>query len=852
MTALREWLLRVWSTFRPGRADADMEEELRAHVAIAAEHGRHEPHAGHIVTQAMDALRDQRGLPWLDRLAQDTRYALRGLRRSPLFASVAVLSLALGIGANTALFSLVDDLLLRPLPVRDPEHLVQVVQPTGKGAMVKPMLSFAAPIFEQVRATGLMSDVVGQIPLDRPVVRIDGAEETTIEVEEVSDNFFRDLGVNLTIGRGPQPSDGPVAVLSHGLWSRRFGKDPAVLGRALTVGTTSYSIVGVAAPRFMGMSIDVPASLWITSGQPVRLGMIAHLKRDISTAHATATIQSLLREAARQEGRIPPDLVYAELVPAGHGLSQLRAAYERPLQALAVLVTLVLLLTCSNIGSLLMVRNASRRRELTVRVAIGATRSRLLLQYMVEAVLLAVISGALALAVARWGVSLAVSMLPLPNPPPTLAFDVDARVLTFIGVASLMSAMLFGVAPAWRASRVQLSSDLRASQGSSSTRGSRRLGRLLVACQVALSVLLLVGAGLFVQTLRNLWKVDVGFKPDSLLQVSIDTRGAGYREGQVGGVTRLLLERVGAIPGVRSVSYVRNGVMQNSSTHMAARMPGLNIDPDTDVWESAEVGPSFFETMGLPLRRGRTFSPADFAEDRPVYVANEAFVKRFSPDRDPVGIAGIIGVVRDAHIVAVRRIEGPRLFEHARKEPDRINSLLVRTTGDSPATIASIRDAVRAVNPRLFLEVNTMRQEMEQNLTKERMVAVTSTFFSLLGLLLAMIGIFGVASYAVAQRTNELGIRMALGAGRGRVIFESLRETMVVFGAGLAAGIVAAAIAVRITASMISELLFGLTPTDGLTIAGAGLAMVAVAALACILPARHATRIDPLAAIRHE
>ena len=252
MTTIREWLVRVWATFTPGRGDADMEEELRAHVALAAEHGRHEPHASHVVTQTMDALRDQRGLPWLDRLVQDTRYALRGLRRSPLFASAAVLSLALGIGANTALFSLVDDLLLRSLPVRDPEHLVQVRQPTGKGAMVKPMLAFSPAIFEQVRSAGVLSDVVGQILLDRPIVTIDGVPETTTEVEEVSENYFRDLGVSLAIGRAPQASDGPGAVLSHGLWSRRFANDPSVLGRALTVGTTSYTIVGVAAPRFTG------------------------------------------------------------------------------------------------------------------------------------------------------------------------------------------------------------------------------------------------------------------------------------------------------------------------------------------------------------------------------------------------------------------------------------------------------------------------------------------------------------------------------------------------------------------------------------------------------------------------
>jgi predicted permease len=516
-----------------------------------------------------------------------------------------------------------------------------------------------------------------------------------------------------------------------------------------------------------------------------------------------------------------------------------------------VLVALVLLITCTNVGNLLTVRNGSRRRELTVRAALGAGRSRLLSQFLVESAVLAVLGGTAALVVARSGVSILLSMLPVTVIPESLTFNADLRVLSFTVLLSLLSALLFGLAPAWRATLVDVSA-LRTTQGSTSTPGARRAGRFLVACQVGLSVLLLVGAGLFLQTLRNLTHVDVGFDPDHLVQVSIDTRGAGYRDGEAAGaVYRLVLERVAEIPGVASVTAVRNPVMRHSLSRGLMRLPGLTLQPG-EFWETADVGPAFLETMGIPLVRGRTFSAADFAATRRnVFMVNEAWARRYFPGDDPIARQiGIIGVVADARLAGVRGESGPMTFMMIPKEPDRVSALEVRAMGNPTTILAAVRAEVRRVHPRLLIDVRTMSEEIAGDIATERMVAGTSAFFGALGLLLVSIGIFGVASYAIAQRTNELGIRIALGAGRWVVIREALADTMRIFAAGLVAGTLVALAAVRFAGSLIAELLFGLTASDAATVAAAVLVMIGVAVAACIVPARHATRIDPLRAIR--
>src|SRR6266542_321787 len=829
---MSHWLRMIWSRswamVRKERLDREFDEELTTHLELLIDEGRR---SGMSHTDARrEALRklgrpvalrevhrEQRGLPWLDVCAQELRYAVRMLKKSPAFTGIVTLSLALGIGANTALFSLVDDLLLRSLPVREPDRLVQLQVTTPGAGLRKVRTLLPTPAFEHVRTSNqVFAAIVGFDYLDRPVVTIDGAGEPSRQVEQVTENYFRDLGVTPIVGRMPDPSDERVAIISYVLWHARFGGSADVLGRAMNVDGQPCTIIGVAPPRFLGLSIERSTDLWISTRSAPFRQMIARLKPGVTSAQAQTAMQVVFRQLAQaQPDAIPwEDQTRIELLEAGKGLSQLRTPYERPLLALTVLVTLVLLITCTNVGNLLMVRNSARRRELAVRAALGASRSRLVLQYLVESAVLAAMGGLLALVFARWGVSIMLSMLPLAAIPDGLVFRADGRVLGFAAGLSLLCALLFGLAPAWRATQVDLTAGLRPSQGSTPTGSARRLRHSLVACQVGLSVLLLVGAGLFVQTLRNLVRLDIGFTAESLMQVTLDSQGSGYRQDQIRGLYRLLLERVSAIPGVGAVAGVRSPIMRGelSRTRFSNIGSIRPIGPD-ESWDSLEVGPSFFETMNIPVVRGRTFSAADFERGRTLVIISEAFARHFFPNED---------------------------------------ALVVRATGDPDAVARAIQQEIRRVNPRLLVGISTMRQEIDRSIATERMVATTSAFFCLLGLLLVSIGIFGVASSTVAQRTNELGIRMALGAGRWSVIRASLRETMVVFGAGLAVGIIAAITAVRLTTRFISDLLFGLTATDAINIGGAVVVMVGVALAACILPARRATRIDPLAAIRHE
>jgi putative ABC transport system permease protein len=792
-------------------------------------------------------------------LAHDARMALRTLWTHRGFTIFATLSLALGIGANTALFSLVDGLLLRSLPVREPARLVEVQQAIARLGIVKPITGASPAAFDAVRShPEIFEAVVGFDDVDRSVVTIDGVTEPERQLARVSADFFAELGIAPRLGRVPSAADDAVIVISDAWWRDRFDARPDALGRSVMVNGQAYTVIGVAPPRFRGMSIDAATDAWIVSRTPATLRMLARLAPGVDAARGRAAAEVVFRQLAETspDAMRWSDDMHTTLVPAGRGLSRLRDQYERPLLALSALVVVVLLVTCTNVGNLLVVRNAGRRRELAVRVALGAGRGRLLRMYAVESLVLAVLGGGLALALAAWGVSMVLSMLPVATPPDGLAFRLDARVLAFATAASLVSAFLFGLAPAWRASAGDLSTILRAGTGRGATQAGRRLGRWLVACQVALSVLLLVAAGLFVQTLRNLARVDIGFAPDGLLQVSLDTRGAGYGAGQVGPLQRQLLDRVAAVPGVRSVTAIRNGVMQSAGMRSRLTLPGRPLAAN-EAWNGADVGPAFFETMAIPVLRGRAFTAADFAQGRRLVTVNESWARRYFPGENPVGaLIGdapqreIVGVVADTRSFDLRTEAAPTMYFMLPAEPDRVSALEIRARGDVTAIARDVQAEIRRVNPRLVLGVRTMRQEMARTIAKERLVAATSTGFGLLGMLLAAVGIFGVAASTVAQRTSELGIRMALGAGRWAVIREALRETIQVFAAGLAAGLVAAVVTVRLVAALVGDLLFGLTATDTATVIGSAFVMLAVALAACLLPVRRAVTIDPLSAIR--
>jgi predicted permease len=867
IAGLRAFLSRLAASFRNRRLDRGFDVEVSTHIDLLIDEHRDKGLSEIEATRAAyrklgrvpalrDQHRDQRGLPFVDALRQDSKFAARTLWKAPAFTAIVVLSLALGIGANTALFTLIDGLLLRSLPVRNPEQLVQLhVSPMMGSKLKKPLISFGPRVFEDFRSrTGVFSAVVGFWPIDRPMIEVDGSPEPERGVQFMSANFFQDLGVSPIAGRSPASSDDNVAVISARWHRTRFAGGSAV-GRTLSVNGRPYSIIGVAPLRFHGFLLENAADIWLVSRAAPELVLVGRMQPTVTPLQAQAAVSDYMRRyfLDRFTGNFPPDqAVETEAVPVGRGVSQLREDYTGALWSLMALVSIVLLTTCTNVGNLLMLRNAARVREMTVRAALGAGRGRLTLQYLVESTLLAAAGCILGLLLARWGVALIVGMLPLATVPDNLTFYLDARVLTFAIGVSLIAVLLFGVAPARRATRVDLTGSLRSSHGTTSPKGARRLGRALVSCQVGLSVVLLVAGGLFVQTLLNLSHTNLGFNADRLLQVSIDTRGAGYREGQVGAPYRLLLERVRALAGVRSVTAVRNAVMRNARTMMAIQLPGLQRQGD-EVWQAAEVGPGFFETMGYTLVRGRTFTATDYDAEQPAFVINEAFAKHFFPNDDPVARnIGIVGIIRDAKFHAVRAPLEPMMFEKMRKEPDRVSTLLVRISGDPKAIAPAIRQAVQGVHPRLLLGVRTMQEDINRDIARERMVAAVSAFFSGLGLLLASIGIFGVASYTVAQRTKELAIRRALGAGRWSVIRESLRETTTVFAVGLLAGTAAAIGLVRLMASAIADLLFGLTATSAANIAAAVTLMIAVALTACVLPAHRATRIDPLAGIREE
>jgi predicted permease len=870
------WLRTLWSRCRAmltsSRLDRDFDDELTTHLELLVDEERRRGLAPADARREalrrlgrLDLLREthraQRGLPFLDWLAQDVRYGLRMLWKSRGFTAVAVVSLALGIGGNTALFSLVDNLLIRTLPVRDPGSLVQLqVRATTLG-MGKTGGSFPTIVFDRLRERNdLFDHIAGYSPLDRPAVVLDGYVDTSRHGERVSANFLRDLGVAPVLGRMPVPAEVDVAVISHRLWRSRFGERTNVLGSALTVDGRAYTIVGVAPPRFVGLSIDTSADLWIVTAPGDPQQPVARLKPGVTPAQAQVAVAMVFDQIVRDHPRTIPwgPRMEVVLAPAGKGLSRLRTEYQRPLLALGALVTLVLLITCTNVANLLMVRNCARARERTVRVAVGASRGRLALQYLVESVLLVGLGAVLGLLFARWGVSVLHSMLPVPAIPEILVFQLDGRLLGFVLVMSLLSVLLFGLAAAWRAAHVDLTVALRSGTTSSHARSPRSLGRWLVGCQVALSVLLLAGAGLFVKTLRNLGQVDVGFNADRLVQVKLDTRGSGYDQGQIEPLYRLLLDRASAIPGVASVTGIRNDVMRAGFTRGLTAIPGRTLGP-SDAWWSATVGPSFFETPQIPVRRGRAFTAGDFAAERQPVIISESLARLHFPNEDPIGrrIGGqgaleIVGVVADARIFNVRTPAGPTMYFTSRNDADRIGALLLRTTGDPTPIVSAVRAETQRINPRLVVDARTMREEIDRNLARERMVAATSAFFSMLGLLLASVGVFGVGSYSVTQRTNELGIRMALGAGRWSVIRAALRDTLTVFGVGLVAGIAGAILLLRVTAAAVAELLFGLTATDAANVIAAILLVTAVVLLGCVLPARRATSIDPLLAIRHE
>ena len=829
-------------------------------------------------------------------LIQDLRYGARALRRTPAFTALVVLSLALGIGANASMFSVADALFLRALPVRDPGALVFLSDPTAGGVMdglPRGRLDiFPQRLHERVRDEDRGQSFDGIAAQDssgsRAFVQAGGpADERTDDRalgRAVTGNFFDVLGVPAVRGRTFLPADagtteGPSAiVLSHAYWQRRFGGDLTLVGARLTIERKSMTVVGIAAPGFVGLDVGIATDFWVPMSarpQPVMefrreerwLRVFGRLKAGVSSASAEAgvnlTLQRYLAEDPSLAGDRPArQAIRVQLDPAATGASSLRQSYRDPLLALLAGVALLLLIVCLNISHLLLARAIHRQREMNIRIALGASRSRLVRQLLAEGLLLALLGGAAGALVTRWLGDALLALASGSTSPFQLELGLDGRVLAFILLLVLGIAVAMGLVPAWQAARTTVQPALRASASAVTVAGSRRLvSRILLSSQVAFSLVLLVGAALLAGSLGRLRSADKGFNEDSVLLVTTSGALTLLTEQQTLAVNDEILRRVTALPQVRSASLARLAPLGGARISEVIVAAGRSTPVRLTM-----VTPGYFETLGMKLAAGRSFARTDDAGAPKVAVVNEAMARLVIPGGRAVGerfrfdpllspsqkpdTLQIVGVVKDARNAGMREPVEPMAYLVAgQRGPSLLNSLQVRTAGDPMAASDRVRRAVREAHPDLRITgVRTVRTQVERLLVQERLLATLSAAFGLAALFLMSIGLYGVVSQWAGQRTREIGLRIALGATGGGVRWMVLRQALLLVLAGVAIGAPVALAAAR----LLRGLLFGLSPLHPAPLAVATAVLFLVASAAAYLPARRASRLDPMLALRAE
>jgi len=826
------------------------------------------------------------GWTFLETLAQDIRYALRTLREHPGFAATAILSLALGIGANTAIFSILNAVMLRSLPVADPQQLVQVDSPQGGGY-------FTNPIWEQVRDHQQAFSGVLAFGGDRFDL-VEGGESHFAEGVWASGDFFRVLGVPAIRGRVFTTSDdvhggghaGPVAVISESFWKGHFAGDPDIIGKTIRLNRHPFTIVGVTPPWFTGLDVDTHYDVAIPIGcEPILhtdrsalnerswwwLRILGRLLPGETPQQAQAKMQALAPEvnratlpnwdAAGQRRYLQRSFT---LRPAATGFSATGHEYRKALFTVMAVVGLVLLIACANIANLLLARAAARQREISIRMAIGASRRRVVRQLMSESLVLSALGALGGLLFAIWGSRVLVHLLSRTGQDLELNVAPDFTVLAFTTGVALLTGLLFGLAPALRSTSVSPNNALK--EHARGTVGGRfALGRVLVTGQVALSLVLLVGAGLFLGTMRNLLSTDLGFDRHHMLLVRADMMEANVPQKQRPRMYSEIVERLRTIPGVSSaassVMVPISGWTWNELVDPQGYSP--KTKEDTLVYFN-RVSPGYFETMRMQLLLGRDFSPHDDAGAQLVMIISESAARRFFGNSNPIGktigvdrpepgkkdIYQVIGVVKD---IKYERVDEQQLLtayvaSMQDTEPWPEEVFEVRAGGAANALIPAVRSTIGQVDRRISLEFRNLETQVSESLLQPRMVAWLSAFFGGLALLLAMIGLYGVTAYGVARRQGEIGIRMALGAQPGSVVWLILREVAVMLVVGSAVGLAASLAAGRLVAS----LLYGLKPYDAAPLAIAALVLAIAVGIAAYLPARSAARLDPMAALREE
>lgn len=830
-------------------------------------------------------------------IRQDVRYALRALAAQPGFTVVAVLSLALGIGANVAIFSLVEDVLLRLLPVRNPEELVMLSDPeargTSTGARTGPRPLFTYEEFLQLRdQTSVFSPLMAvQSALDGVAVRIHGAEPEEVRERMVSAEYFHTLGVPAMIGRtfgvedGPKPS---LAVISHQFWQRRFGGRAEVLGTSIALRKAVFTVVGVMPPGFFGESVGDRPDLWLPlTMQPevlpgrdmlhddraglqktMWLHVFGRLKPGISVEQAQAAANVTFQQGLAAYYAGAPEQMRSgflnqqvQVRRASTGASGIRGPFGEPLTLLLAASGLVLLIACANLGNLMLTRATARTREMAVRQALGAQRGDLVRQWLTESMILALAGGVVGLAAAsvmRGGLlMLAPGAIHLPG-------GSSARVLWFAFALTIAAGLLLGMLPVLRTRKIDASGLREQGRGLTGSAAWLRAGKLVASAQVALSLPLLIGAGLLVRTLDNLQRVYLGFEQERLLMVRVGVQDAGYTEPRRQAVFERLHERIRTAPGVVAASYSPHGILLGSDSGDEVQVEGYTPKGDDDRGSRYDhIGPGYFTTLGIPVLLGREITERDHASSPKVCVINEAFAKKFFEGRNPIGMHvtqtygpqrntfEVVGVVANSRRRALRGEIEHRYYVPVAQPidvPERA-TFAVRTSGDPAGAVPGVRRAILAEDANLPITVaRTMTEILDERTAQDRLLARLSLVFGAVALVLAAIGLYGVLSFGVARRTSELGIRKALGATESRVVSMILRETWWVLAGGLAVGAMLAFGSLR----WIESRLFGLSASDPVTVGAAVIVLLLAGLVAAWLPARRASRVDPVVAMRYE
>jgi predicted permease len=909
-----EWLgeirRRISMLLHRKQLRADLDEEMRLHMDLReeeqAERGLDADQARYAARRKFGnatALKEEStaawGWRWLEGLGQDGLYGVRAMLRSPWVTAVALLSLALGIGATTAIYTLMDAVMLRELPVKDPQRLV--VLGVGREEGISDEFGqtdlYSYSVYRKLqRENKVFSDVAAVLSM---VDEVHGSveartEQEPIKVQFVSGTYFGTLGVPALIGRvlteedDNSEGDHPVAVVSYAWWTHALSRDEAVLGKTLRLGSTVFTIVGVAPPKFSGAKVGEAPDVWVpismTQVVPPHwsiykdeigegLYLIGRLKPGVTLQQAAAnvnvwyqqTFQQMLNNfgheqtPAKNAARLKN--THVPLTPITKGMAGIGLQFTQALKVLMAVVVLVLLIACANIANLLLARGTARARELTVRQALGAGRARIVRQLLTESVVLALAGGVMGVAIAAGGCRLLLKMVSAQGDPLPLDLSMNTNLLLFTLAVTLSTAVLFGTEPALRATRLQLTDSLKDGRGASTAATKGPLARGLVISQIALSLLLLVGAGLFLRSLVNLNNVDTGFKKENVLLVKLDESSAGYlnSDPRLPQLHRDIEERVSRLAGVTAASF-STYTYAEGSWYSAVFVQGYDNDKTVNVRHNV-IGNGYFATMGIPLIAGRNFGPQDTATSQKVAIVSQQMARTTFPhgqaigqhysvdDQKHAGDIEVVGIAKDVKFHKLDETPGTLDYLPYMQYPGYLSDFEVRYNGDEGAVSNAVQAAIHSFDRNIpIVNVMTLEERVAGTVRSQRLVAQLCTFFGLVSVFLSSIGIYGLMSYLVSQRTNEIGIRMALGAERWHVSWMVMREMIWLVAVGVAVGVPATLVGNR----LVKALLFGLSSLDMVSLFGAAILLLAVTLLAGYLPARRASRVDPVVALRYE